>query len=132
MWAALTPASQLYGAAVTLRERWWEARARHAGVPTISVGNLTVGGNGKTPFTLFLARMLREHGIAAGIVSWRIGPYCPHGPPAAIVSDGARILLDAYQAGDEPLMMAKSFDGPIAIGRRRAEAIALLKAVRRR
>jgi tetraacyldisaccharide 4'-kinase len=126
LWAALTPASQLYGAVLTLRERWWEARGRYAGVPTISVGNLTVGGNGKTPFTLFLARMLREHGIAAGIVSRGWGRRS-HGPSAAIVSDGARILLDAYQAGDEPLMMAKSFDGPIAIGRRRAEAIALLK-----
>jgi tetraacyldisaccharide 4'-kinase len=95
-------------------------------VPTISVGNLTVGGNGKTPFTLFLARMLREHGIAAGIVSRGWGRRS-HGPPAAIVSDGARIMLDVYQAGDEPLMMAKSFEGPIAIGRRRADAIALLK-----
>jgi tetraacyldisaccharide 4'-kinase len=126
LWAALTPASQVYGAALALRERWWEARGRYAGVPTISVGNLTVGGNGKTPFTLFLARMLREHGVAAGIISRGWGRRS-HGPPAAIVSDGARILLDVYQAGDEPLMMAKSFDGPIAIGRRRADAIALLK-----
>jgi tetraacyldisaccharide 4'-kinase len=126
LWAALTPASQLYGAALGLRERWWETRSRYAGVPTISVGNLTVGGNGKTPFTLFLARMLREDGIAAGIISRGWGRRS-HGPPAAMVSDGARILLDAHHAGDEPLMMAKSFDGPIAIGRRRADAIALLK-----
>jgi tetraacyldisaccharide 4'-kinase len=94
-------------------------------LPTISVGNLTVGGNGKTPFTLFLARLLREHGIAGGIVSRGWGRRS-HGPPAAIVSDGARVLLDVHRAGDEPLMMAKSFDGPIAIGRRRADAIAML------
>jgi tetraacyldisaccharide 4'-kinase len=126
LWAALTPASQIYQAAVAVRERWWEGRSRHAGVPTISVGNLSVGGNGKTPFTLFLARMLREHGIAAGIISRGWGRRS-HGPPRAIVSDGRQIMLDVYQAGDEPLMMAKSFDGPIAIGRRRAGAIELLK-----
>jgi tetraacyldisaccharide 4'-kinase len=126
LWAVLAPASQLYGAALALRERWWEARGRYAGVPTISVGNLTVGGNGKTPFTLFLARMLRKQGIATGIVSRGWGRRA-HGPRAAIVSDGERVMLDVYEAGDEPLMMAKSFDGPIAIGRRRAEAIALLK-----
>jgi tetraacyldisaccharide 4'-kinase len=127
LWAALTPASQIYGAALAVRERWWEAMSRHADVSAISVGNLTVGGNSKTPFTLFMARLLREHGIAAGIVSRGWGRR-KHGPPAAIVSDGEHILLDVSQAGDEPLMMAKSFGGPIAIGRRRADAIVLLDA----
>lgn len=126
LWAALIPASELYSAILAVRERCWETRSRHACVPTISVGNLTVGGNGKTPYTLFLAQTLRERGIAAGIVSRGWGRRS-HGSPSAIVSDGNNILLDVYQAGDEPLMMAKSFGGPIAIGRRRTEAIALLK-----
>ena len=45
---------------------------------------------------------------------------------AAMVRDHNRILLNVREAGDEPLMMAKSFEGPIAIGRRRIDAIALL------
>jgi tetraacyldisaccharide 4'-kinase len=125
LWAALTPASKLYGLGLTIRERWWRSMSHYAGVPTLSVGNLTVGGNGKTPFTLFLARLLHAHGINAGIVSRGWG-RSSHGPSAAIVSDGKDILLEVREAGDEPLMMAKSFDGPIAIGRRRIDAIALL------
>src|SRR5271154_1922625 len=54
IWAALTPASLIYGAVLELRARWWQTMARAADVPVISIGNLTVGGNGKTPFTLFL------------------------------------------------------------------------------
>ncbi|HUN58583.1 MAG TPA: tetraacyldisaccharide 4'-kinase [Candidatus Binataceae bacterium] len=126
LWAALTPASRIYGAVLAIRERWWESRSRHAEVPTISVGNLTVGGNGKTPFTLALARMLGEQGLATGIVSRGWGRRAD-GPPAAIVSDGQQTMLDVDVAGDEPLMMAKTFEGPIAIGRRRADAITLLK-----
>ena len=69
IWAALVPASLIYGAALELRARWWHRMSRHAGVPVISVGNLTVGGNGKTPFTLFLANRLRARGLEVGIVS---------------------------------------------------------------
>jgi tetraacyldisaccharide 4'-kinase len=97
--------------------------ARHAGVTTISVGNLTVGGNGKTPFTLFLATRLRAQGLSVGIVSRGWGR---RGSGAQLVSDGTRILLGPDEAGDEPVMMAKCFDGPIAVARRRIDAIKLL------
>jgi len=97
--------------------------ARHAGVTTISVGNLTVGGNGKTPFTLFLATRLRAQGLSVGIVSRGWGR---RGSGAQLVSDGTRILLGPDVAGDEPVMMAKCFDGPIAVARRRIDAITLL------
>jgi tetraacyldisaccharide 4'-kinase len=97
--------------------------ARHAGVTTISVGNLTVGGNGKTPFTLFLASRLRAQGLNVGIVSRGWGR---RGSGAQLVSDGARILLGPDVAGDEPVMMAKPFDGPIAVARRRIDAIRML------
>ncbi len=123
LWAALTPASALYSSALTIRERWWRMIARHAGVTTISVGNLTVGGNGKTPFTLFLATRLRAQGLSVGIVSRGWGR---RGSGAQLVSDGTRILLGPDEAGDEPVMMAKCFDGPIAVARRRIDAIKLL------
>jgi tetraacyldisaccharide 4'-kinase len=97
--------------------------ACHARVTTISVGNLTVGGNGKTPFTLFLAARLRAQGLSVGIVSRGWGR---RGSGAQLVSDGTRILLGPDEAGDEPVMMAKCFDGPIAVARRRIDAIKLL------
>ncbi|MGA2409566.1 MAG: tetraacyldisaccharide 4'-kinase [Candidatus Binataceae bacterium] len=127
IWAALVPASLIYGAALELRSRWWQAMAGRAEVPVISAGNLTAGGNGKTPFTLFLANRLRGRGFNAGIASRGWGRRASR-EAAAMVSDGERILLGVHQAGDEPLMMAKAFGGPIAVGRRRADAIALLAA----
>src|SRR5713101_1796320 len=121
LWAALTPASALYSSALAIRERWWRMIARRAGVTTISVGNLTVGGNGKTPFTLFLTTRLRAQGLSVGIVSRGWGR---RGSGAQLVSDGT--LLGPDEAGDEPVMMAKSFAGPIAVARRRIDAIKLL------
>ncbi|MGH8014362.1 MAG: tetraacyldisaccharide 4'-kinase, partial [Candidatus Binataceae bacterium] len=111
--------------AAEVRQRWWRDRARGAGLPVISVGNLTVGGNGKTPFTLFLAARLMREGLAVGIVSRGWGRARPH-EQASLVSDGTRLLLSPREAGDEPVMMAKTFAGPIAVARRRLDAIALL------
>lgn len=125
LWAALTPLSALYAGALQVRSRWWRGRAQSAPVATISVGNLTVGGNGKTPFTLFLAERLRRHGYRIAIVSRGYGRRAPrHG--AALVADGGTLFMDASAAGDEPAMMAHAFDGPIAVARRRLDAIRLL------
>jgi tetraacyldisaccharide 4'-kinase len=90
----------------------------------VSIGNLTVGGNGKTPFTLFLAARLRQQGLRIGIVSR--GYRGTASRSAGLVSDGRKIMMTALEAGDEPVMMAKSFDGPVAVARRRIDAINLL------
>ena len=127
LWAALTPLSALYAVALALRSRWWHGMARTAPVTTISVGNLTVGGNGKTPFTLFLATRLRQRGYRVAIVSRGYGRRAS--PQAAIlVADGGAVFMDAAAAGDEPAMMAHAFDGPIAVARRRLDAITMLAA----
>jgi tetraacyldisaccharide 4'-kinase len=125
LWAALVPLAALYGGGLAIRNRWWLTMSRHCGVPAVSVGNLTVGGNAKTPFTLMLAAELAARGVRVGIVSrgWAASRI---GLEAALVSDGAQILLDPREAGDEPVMMAKSFAGPIAVARRRIDAINLL------
>ncbi|HXR24677.1 MAG TPA: tetraacyldisaccharide 4'-kinase [Candidatus Binataceae bacterium] len=123
LWAALAPASALYSGALAMRERWWQSRAADAGVPIISVGNLTVGGNGKTPFALFLASRMLARGLAVAIISRGWGGTSE---TAALVSDGKSILMAPRTAGDEPVMMAKSFAGPIAVARRRIEAVRLL------
>jgi tetraacyldisaccharide 4'-kinase len=125
LWAVLAPASALYSGALAMRKRWWQSRAADAGVPVISVGNLTVGGNGKTPFTLFLASRMRARGLAVAIISRGWGGT---NETAALVSDAKNILMSPRTAGDEPVMMAKSFVGPIAVARRRIEAARLLSA----
>ena len=68
----LQPLSWLYGAIVRLRrrsfERGWRTTHR-VGKPVIVVGNLTVGGTGKTPMVIWLARQLSASGLKVGIVS---------------------------------------------------------------
>jgi len=125
LWLALTPAAALFAGILALRARWWRSMARDAGVTTISVGNLTVGGNGKTPFTIFLASRLARRGYRVGIVSRGYGRLS-NGGGAALVSDGARLVLSPGEAGDEPVMMARSVAGPIAVARRRVDGISLL------
>ncbi len=124
MVAGLLPASMIYRAGQNLRNAFWHFAKKRVSIRTISVGNLTVGGNGKTPFTLFLAARLQAHGLSVGIVSRGFGRTGKD--RAALVSDGTTIKLPPEVAGDEPLMMAKSFRGPIVVARRRLDGIRLL------
>ncbi len=129
VWSAMVPAAIFYRAATAARAGWWRLprrRSKAQGVRVISVGNLTVGGNAKTPFTLYLARKLMEHGVSTAIVSRGYGGSLGSGP-AALVSDGDTVRLSAEQAGDEAVMMARAFGGPVAIARRRLDAINLLQ-----
>jgi tetraacyldisaccharide 4'-kinase len=96
-------------------------------VAAVSVGNLTLGGNGKTPFTLFLAQRLRARGHRTAIVSRGYGRE--RGPaPATMVADNGKLLTSIGAAGDEPAMMARAFDGPITVARRRSDALRMLLA----
>jgi tetraacyldisaccharide 4'-kinase len=128
IWAATTPIAAAYSVILAARARWWKESARRPPLPTISVGNLTVGGNGKTPFSLFLATLLRERGVRVAIVSRGYGGRSSRS--AGLVSDGERLLMTTQQAGDEPVTLAKSFAGPVAVARRRIAAIELLAALR--
>src|SRR5216683_238043 len=128
LWLPLTPLAIIYGSAMAVRAGFWRfpgMRRRIRKVRVISVGNLTVGGNGKTPFTLFIARALRKRGLAVGIVS-RGYLGTKSGKEPALVSDGHEVLLEPREAGDEAVMMAKSFDGPIAIAPHRIDGVRLL------
>lgn len=124
---ALTPFSGCYRTILACRSAWWRVMAQAAPVTVISVGNLTVGGNGKTPLTLFLANRLAARGYRVGIVSRGYGAKLHNGVTALVVAHG-QIFLSVGEAGDEPLMMAHRFDGPIAVARRRIHGIALLLA----
>ncbi|HJU11671.1 MAG TPA: tetraacyldisaccharide 4'-kinase, partial [Candidatus Binataceae bacterium] len=120
----LAPLSMGYAGILAARRAWWERYARIPLLPTVSIGNLTVGGNGKSPFTLFLANRLSQRGLNVGIVSRGYGGMRSRIP--RIVSDGRHLTMTPEEAGDEPVMMAKSFSGAIAVARRRIDAIDLL------
>ena len=86
--------------------------------PVISVGNITVGGTGKTPCVIMLAQMLQENGFKPAILSRGYGGKSIH--PANIVSDGHKIMLDSETAGDEPYMIALALKGiPVITGAKR-------------
>lgn len=126
LWAALAPAAGVYRIALTARAAYWRRMRRRARPLVVSVGNLTVGGNAKTPFALFLATRLRMRGLKVAIVSRGWG-RAASAARAILVSDGERPLADPNEAGDEAVMMAKSFSGPIAVARRRIDGIELIE-----
>jgi tetraacyldisaccharide 4'-kinase len=114
----LRPLSWLYRAVVGLRtglyRRGWRS-SDHPGVPVVVVGNITVGGTGKTPVVLWLAARLRERGVAVGIASRGYGGS-ERGP--RIVEASA----SAAEVGDEALLLARASGVPVCVARRRASA----------
>jgi len=88
--------------------------------PVVVVGNLSVGGTGKTPLVIWLAGSLAARGLRVGIAS---RGYRGAGGPARLVSDAD----DAAAAGDEALMLHRRLRSPVAIATRRADAVRLLE-----
>ena len=76
-------------------------------VPVISVGNLTMGGTGKTPVVGMLASTLKDEGFRPAIISRGYGGAALN--KVNVVSDGREIFLDAKAAGDEPCFLAKRY-----------------------
>ena len=118
-------AGALFRGSLAARNLWWRRMARSADVPLISVGNLTVGGNGKTPFTLFLASRLQSRGLRVAIAS-RGYTGSRSVSAASLVADRGELKYPPEESGDEPAMMSRRFSGPIAVARRRLNAIATL------
>ena len=78
------------------------------GIPVISVGNLTLGGTGKTPCVAYLSGLLRDQGHSVAILS---RGYKRESHGLVEVSDGIDILCTTREAGDEPYLLAKSCPG---------------------
>ncbi len=88
-------------------------------VPVISIGNLTMGGTGKTPMVRYVTRLLLDRGLRPAIVSRGYGGKSTG--KVNIVSDGASILLSPKMVGDEPFMLAEALPGvPVLTGPERA------------
>jgi len=108
--------SVLYGFGVTVRlflYRHRFLRQQLPGCPVISIGNITVGGTGKTPVTEMFARSLRKGGRKVAILSrgYKKKRNRRLARQPEVVSDGRKVYLTSEQAGDEPYMLAKNLDG---------------------
>lgn len=122
LWLALLlPLSGLFRLLAGLR-RFWLCRFRQVTlpVPVIVVGNITVGGSGKTPLVQALAQQLQARGYKPGLVSRGYGGRAAQYPLNVTPE------TPAEQAGDEPLMLAQHTGCPVAVGPDRVAAARLL------
>ena len=125
LYLLLLPLSWLYGLVsglIRLSYRCGLRKSWRAPVPVVIVGNLTAGGNGKTPMVIWLVEQLQQRGYRVGVVSRGYGGKSAVYP----------LVLDAQtttrQAGDEPVLIYQRTGAPVAISPKRAEAVqALLK-----
>ena len=122
---ALLPVALLFRCLSGLRLLLFRTGVKRAGrlpVPVIVVGNIFIGGTGKTPLTIWLAESLRAAGLRPGVISRGHGGQ--EGAPQAVTPQS-----DPREVGDEPLLIAARGGCPVVVGRRRVAAgRALLQA----
>jgi tetraacyldisaccharide 4'-kinase len=114
----LNPLSAIYGGVVSARNALYDhelLRASHLQGAVISVGNVSAGGSGKTPFVLLLGELLKARGIKFDVLSRGYGRR----------SKGVRLVDSAglpQEFGDEPLLIARKLQVPVIVGEDRYEA----------
>lgn len=125
LWRLLLPFSWLYGLITSLirfsyRQGW--RKAWRAPVPVVVVGNLTAGGNGKTPVVIWLVQALQQRGLRPGVVSRGYGGKAEAYP----------LVLDSNtatnEAGDEPVLIYRRTGAAVAVSPRRKDAVQALLA----
>lgn len=116
----LRPLARLYGFISERRRARLQLQASPLPVPVIIVGNISIGGTGKTPFTIWLIERLREWGWTPGVVSRGYGGTPPR-YPHFVAPEG-----DARFCGDEPLLIAQRTGCPVAIDPDRVAATEML------
>ena len=113
----MNPLSAIYGGVVATRNALYDRgvlRAKRLQGPVISVGNLSAGGSGKTPFVMLLAELLKVRGIKIDVLSRGYGRR----------SKGVRLVNPAglpQEFGDEPLLIARTLQVPVIVGEDRYE-----------
>jgi tetraacyldisaccharide 4'-kinase len=120
----MNPLSTMYGVGVRVRNALYARgalRSFRLHGPVISVGNLSVGGSGKTPFVILLGTLLKDRGIAFDVLSRGYGRSTRG---VALVDPGG----SARDFGDEPLLMARRLAVPVVVGEDRYKAGVLAEA----
>lgn len=121
----LLPFSWLYGAITTLRhfayKKGWLSSWKSP-IPIVVVGNLTAGGNGKTPVVIWLVEQLLEQGFKPGVVSRGYGGKSDH-YPLLLTSETPPAM-----AGDEPVLIYHRTGAPVAVAPVRKDAVKALLA----
>ena len=120
----LWPASLVFLVVVLARRLLYWARllpSRHPGIPVIVVGNVTVGGSGKTPLVLWIAEFLKAKGWSPAIVSRGYKGSSETPRAATLASEPAEV-------GDEPVVLARRSGCPVWVGADRLAVIAALRA----
>ncbi|RXJ72436.1 tetraacyldisaccharide 4'-kinase [Veronia nyctiphanis] len=116
----LWPLSKLFAHIAAGRRQRFLANSSdvyRAPVPIVVVGNITVGGNGKTPVVVWLVEQLKAKGLNPGVVSRGYGGKAPQYPYVLDESSSAK------EAGDEPVLIAKRTGVPVSVSPIRSEAI---------
>lgn len=119
----LYPVSLLFCLLVVVRRALYRLGVLHShsfAVPVIVVGNITVGGSGKTPLVTFLVELLRSHGYRPGVVSRGYGGMAARWPQSVGAESDARVV------GDEAVLLSRRCQCPMVVGPDRVAAIAQL------
>jgi tetraacyldisaccharide 4'-kinase len=129
LWVSFLPLSLAYYLVVRARNWLYSRRllrTKTLNVPVISIGNLTVGGTGKTPACLWLAHELEQRGLRVGILSrgYKRTSSRPLIVPAAL--KGATVAVEVAESGDEPNMMARIYGKTVCVDKQRYQAANML------
>jgi tetraacyldisaccharide 4'-kinase len=119
----LWPASLVFSVVVVTRKLLYKVRilnSAHPGIPVIVVGNITVGGSGKTPLVIWIAEELKKKGWSPAIISRGYGVKLD-------VPRAATVASDAAQVGDEPVLIARRTGCPVWVGPDRIAVAAALR-----
>ena len=123
LWPLLWPLSQLFGVLSRRKRSQYttgKKMAYRAPVPVVIVGNITAGGNGKTPVVVWLVEQLLAQGLKPGVVSRGYGGKAPY-YPYFVESDTSTDI-----AGDEPVLIRRRTGVPVAVAPVRSDAVKLL------
>lgn len=112
----LAPFAWLYSLVLQLRSQLYlrgMLKTHRLPRPVVSIGNITVGGTGKTPVTAYIARFLLAQGYRVAVLSRGYGGSLEG--QTCVVSDGATIMLGAGECGDEPYLLASTVPGLMVV-----------------
>jgi tetraacyldisaccharide 4'-kinase len=112
----LAPFSLVYSLVLRQRAAFYHfglLRTHRLQRPVISIGNITVGGTGKTPVTAYIGRFLLAQGYKVAVLSRGYGGSLEG--QTAVVSDGATIMMGAGECGDEPYLLASTVPGLMVV-----------------